>query len=98
MTKNDVEKLFVKVCINRSPAVNFRDGKKVPFLYRRDDLTEFAKQAFEEGKNFIYTEPVNPNKPYGPQRRCEPKYVYQLRNNLSEDQYKELIELVEKNC
>ena len=98
MTKNDVEKLFVKVCTNRSPAVDFKNGKRVPFLYRRNDLTEFAKQAFEEGKNYIYTEPVNPNNPYGPQRICEPKYVYKLRDNLSEEQYKELIESIKNNC
>lgn len=99
MTKNEIEDLFVKVCINSSPAVDYNeDGKKVPFLYRRDDLSRLAKEAFNEGKSVIYTEPVNPKHPYGPQRRCEPKYVYKLRSNLTEDQYKEIMEILKKNC
>lgn len=92
MDKATIESLFAKVCTNASPAVTFDGNKLVPFLYRRDDLTEFARQAFEEGETQIYTEPVNPNNPYGPQRRCKPKYVYKLKKPLTEEQYKQLIE------
>lgn len=98
MTKNEIENLFVKVCINSSPAIDYKNGEKVPFLYRREDLTRFAQEAFDEGQYYIYTEPVNPKNPYGPQRRCEPKYVYKLRTNLTEEQYKEIIEILERNC
>lgn len=58
------------------------DGKPVyvkenePAMYRRKDLYEFAKEAFEKGEDYFYYRPVNKDDPYGPLEKCDPEYAY----------------------
>ncbi len=49
---------------------------KRPFLYRRDDLSRWAKEAFERGEDYFYVKPVNPLDPNGRLELCEPTYRY----------------------
>lgn len=85
---DDLKKCFAKVSTNGCPAE--KDGK--PMLYRRDDLSQWAKEAFERGEKYFYAEPVNPDKPYGALRLSEPKYVYEFkrRSGLTEEEYAEI--------
>lgn len=61
------------------------DGE--PRLYRREDLTQWAKEAFKRRENFFYAEPVNPNHPYGRLRLTEPNYVYRLNKTLTKEEF-----------
>lgn len=79
----DLKKCFVPVCTNGYSAVD--DGE--PRLYRREDLTQWAKEAFKRGEKFFYAEPVNPNHPYGRLRLTEPNYVYRLNKTLTKEEF-----------
>lgn len=92
--------MFVKVCTNATRSYEFKEdenGKlqKVPMLYRRGDLTQWAEKAFHKGENYFYHEPVNSKEPYGAQRLCEPKFVYKLKNNLTEDEFLTFVHALE---
>ena len=82
-TKEDLKKCFRKKCVNAYSAED--DGK--PRLYRREDLTQWAKEACERGEKFFYAEPVNPNHPYGRLRLTEPSYVYRLNRALTKEEF-----------
>ena len=82
-TKEDLKKCFRKECVNAYSAEE--DGK--PRLYRREDLTQWAKEACERGEKFFYAEPVNPNHPYGRLRLTEPSYVYRLNRALTKEEF-----------
>ena len=72
---------FKKVATNSHPARNIdRDG---PMRYRRDDLSQWAKEAFDRGEYLFYTKPVDPNNPYGKLELSEPEYEYQLKRGLT---------------
>lgn len=64
-----------KVIENRYRAKE-RANSKQPMLYKRNDLYQWAKAAFERGEEFFYARPVDPNNPYGPLELCEPSYHY----------------------
>ena len=85
----DLERVFKKVCTNAYRAVDLYDSNK-SMLYRRDDLTRWAGEAFEKGEKWFYCEPVDKNEPCGALRLCEPKYVYQLKRDLTEEEFNEL--------
>lgn len=86
---------FNKVCINSARAFDFRlnNGKPemIPMSYRRTDLAEWAKEAFDKGETHFYYEPVNPDEPNGTLRQCGPKYIYRLKNVLDEKEYETLV-------
>ena len=86
----DAKDFFQKKCTNQMLATTVRDGKLVPMLYRRGDLTQWAKEAYERGEPYFYCEPVNPDKPNGELQLCEPKYIYVLKQGLSEEEFLEL--------
>ena len=79
----DLKKCFVPVCTNGYSAVD--DGE--PRQNRREDLTQWAKEAFKRGEKFFYAEPVNPNHPYGRLRLTEPNYVYRLNKTLTKEEF-----------
>lgn len=79
----DLKKCFVPVCTNAYSAVD----EDEPRLYRREDLTQWAKEAFKRGEKFFYAEPVNPNHPYGRLRLTEPNYVYRLNKTLTKEEF-----------
>ncbi len=91
--------LFKKCVVNRYKAVDERRNDYK--LYRRSDFTNWAKEAFENGEEYFYCRPVDPNDPYGEYELCEPEYRWFLkdRNGLSEDQYaKEIAKEPKKNA
>jgi PTH2 family peptidyl-tRNA hydrolase len=58
------------------------DGTPGPRLYRRDDLTDWATEAFEKGETLFYFRPTDPDNPYGKLELCEPTYHYQASVNF----------------
>lgn len=83
-TKEDLKKCFRKECVNAYSAEE--NGK--PRLYRREDLTQWAKEAFERGEKFFYAEPVNPKEPCGKLKLVKPRYVYTCSRALTEEEFK----------
>lgn len=82
----DLKKLFTKVYTNQYLA----DDNGKPMLYRRDDLSRWAKEAFERGEKFFYAEPVDKDFPYGKLQLTEPKVEYKLCRNLTPEEYEHL--------
>ena len=87
-TKEDLKKCFRKECVNAYSAED--DGK--PRLYRREDLTQWAKEAFERGENYFCAEPGDPKKPYGKLKLATPRYVYTCSRALSEEEFEAVFE------
>lgn len=79
---------------NRSYTYEEIDGKivKKPMLYRRDDLSQWAEEAFERGDDYFYTKPVNTLNPYGRLELCEPTYYYKCNLTFDQDLYEQWIE------
>lgn len=74
----------------------FEDGKvrfarNGPALYKRADLTEFARKAYEAGEDYFYYKPVDPNHIYGELELCDPEYDYVATLIFSEDIYRNWI-------
>ena len=82
-TKEDLKKCFRKECVNAYSAEE--DGK--PRLYRRNDLTVWAAEAFSHGEKYFYAEPINKKEPYGKLQLTEPKYVYVCNRQLAEEEF-----------
>lgn len=59
-----------------------------PAIFRRADLTEFARKAYEAGEDYFYYKPVDPNNRDGELVLCEPEYEYVATLNFGEDVYK----------
>lgn len=88
---------FKKICLNaRKSYGTDRNRQKKPALYKRDDLTRWAKQAFDRGEDYFYVEPVHPGEPFGSLRLCDPKYGYVLTDVLTEDEFRVLFQDGEK--
>lgn len=49
-------------------------GRHAP--YKRGDLWNWAKEAFERGEDYFHCRPVDPNNRYGPLELCEPNPQY----------------------
>lgn len=82
-TTGDLKKCFQKKCLNAYSAEE--DGH--PMLYRRNDLTQWAAEAFARGEQWFYAEPVNAAKPYGKLQLTEPKYAYVCHRQLTEEEF-----------
>lgn len=82
-TTGDLKKCFSKVCLNAYSA----EENGQPMLYRRNDLTRWAAEAFARGEKWFYAEPVNAAEPYGRLHLTEPKYVYVCSRQLSEEEF-----------
>ena len=72
-TLSDLQLLFNRYNVNISRRFDaVKNGE--PMLYRREDLTQWAKEAFERGEKYFYCKPVDEKNPYGPLVLCEPEY------------------------
>ena len=98
MDKQDLMTAFCKVCVNRYSAIDHAHGGG-PMLYRRHDLYQWSKEAYERGEECFYCEPADPNDRfgYGKLRLCEPKYTYQLRRDLTPEEFELLFDLNKNN-
>lgn len=88
---------------DRHPSKEWRkdvDGKIYvrPFLYRRKDLTDWAKEAFEREEPFFYTKPVDPTNPYGKLELCDPTYTYKSTVKMDPDLYEQWINGIFTKC
>ncbi len=83
-------------CTNCYPACEQKPGskEKQAKLYRRNDLTQFAKEAFENGESVFYAEPADPNRPYGPLKLCKPQRVYTCNVTVTQEQYEKLLQVL----
>ena len=61
--------------------------KDEPAMFRRGDLSEWAEQAFKDGKDVFYTKPIDPSNPYGVLELCEPEYEYRTNFKIDSDIY-----------
>lgn len=62
-------------------------GLPVARLYKRDDLSQMAKKAFERGESYFYAKPVDENNPYGELILCEPSVQYHCDMLIDNDLY-----------
>lgn len=85
-TISDLQLLFSSYCVNISRRFDAVENGE-PMLYRREDLTQWAKEAFERGEKYFYCEPVDEKNPYGPLVLCKPEYKYRLLRALTEEEY-----------
>ena len=56
-------------------------------FYKRADLTQWAKEAFERNKGFFYTRPKDETDRYGELELCEPEYEYTAELFFEKDLY-----------
>ena len=61
---------------NRYPAWEDAE-KKIPQLYKRNDLYQWAEEARKNGEMYFYAKPEDPKNPYGKLVKCEPDYHYE---------------------
>lgn len=87
--KDDIKAKFVKVCTN-AHSCRDKDGNIV--AYKREDYSKWSKEFYEKGENYFYTESVDPKKPFGAKRLCDPKYEWRLVEALTEEEYRRLFD------
>lgn len=69
---------ITKVVLNAYNAVQFKNGKPEPMEYRREDLTRWANDAFQNDEFYFFADPIDPNNPCGILKRCEPRTAYRI--------------------
>ena len=85
-----ISSLFEKRVINQYNAVDY--SRNDYMLYRRQDFTNWAKEAFDRGEEYFYCKPVNPDDPTGEYELCEPEYRWFIKDpkGLTEEEYRKL--------
>ena len=78
----------IKRCINSYRAIKDNGDMQ---SYRRKDLYEWSKEAYEKGEKYFYAEPVDPENLYGELRLCEPEYVYEGELTIDNDIFEQYI-------
>lgn len=73
-----------KTVVNKYPTTD------TPYRYRHPDIYNIAMDAHQEGREYFYCKPLDPEKPYGKYIECEPIYVYKCNIELSEEEYENL--------
>ena len=100
MIIEDIEALFVKICTNELPAIDVlyfkKTGQKRPMVYRREDLTQWAKEAFDRGETTFHAQAVPNGRANGPMELAEPAYQYALIRNLTPEEYNFLFQKGDK--
>lgn len=74
-------------------AYRAKDYKRNNFyLYRRNDLSTWSKEAYDRGEEFFYCRPVNPDDPTGALELCEPEYRWFIKDpkGLTEEEYQNI--------
>lgn len=60
-----------------------------PMLYRRKDLTLWAREAYDRGETKFYVRPVDQSEPYGELELCEPDFRYSTKISFDVDLYEQ---------
>lgn len=80
----------------RCPSWEYKkDGNsyvKKPMLYRREDLTQWAKEAFEKDEPYFYYKPVDSQNPCGRLMLCTPTHKYISRLEFDTELYEQWID------
>jgi len=74
-------------------AYKAKDYKRNNFyLYRRNDLSTWSKEAYDRGEEFFYCRPVDPDDPTGALELCEPEYRWFIKDpkGLTEEEYQNI--------
>ena len=62
-----------------------------PALYKRNDLTKWAREAFSNGEPYFFTRPINPaENPYNIEL-CAPEYEYSAKLTFNEEVFENWI-------
>lgn len=62
-------------------------GLPVAKLYKRNDLSQMAEQAFKRGEMYFYAKPVDEKNPYGELMPCDPSVQYRCEMMIDNDLY-----------
>ena len=74
---------------HKYPAIDVsRDGNR-PAMYKRKDLHEWSREAFERGETCFYAKPVDESNPYGALELCEPTHEYHVEMDIDAALYEE---------
>lgn len=76
---SDFGKCFSRICVNAYPSAA---------RYRRGDFVKWAKEASERGDTFFFADPDNKDDSNDTYHLAEPRYVYRLKRDLSEEEFK----------
>lgn len=90
---SDLQSLFKKQVANKHIST-CPYGRPQPYL--KPNMTELAEQAYKRKEEYFYCEPVDPDNPNGPQKLSEPKYEYGLERSLTEEEYNNVFQNIEK--
>ena len=90
---SDLQSLFKKQVSNKHISTCPYGG---PQPYLKPNMTELAEQAYKRKEEYFYCEPVDPDNPNGPQKPSEPKYEYDLERPLTEEEYNNFFQNIEK--
>jgi hypothetical protein len=83
MTKEEIRKKFIRCVVNEHITINRE--KNIRQYYRRPDLDKWSEEFYNKGIKYFYTEPVDPNKPYGKLKLSERKVEYKA--TLTEEEF-----------
>ena len=86
MTK--LEEYFIKHL--KKIVINKYQTTDTPYMYRHPDIYNIAMKAEQEGREYFYCKPLDPENPFGKYIECEPIYVYKCDIKLSEEEYENL--------
>ena len=97
--QNTVQKLFKEYNILPSCSINYETGESSVQLYKRTDLMNYSKTAYEKGQKFFYTKLKDKNNPYGeiiniPKEELQ--YYYSTQFELDSDIYLNWINDIQK--
>ena len=73
------------VLIGCYPAID--KHTKGVMLYKRNDLSNWAQEAFNRGEDCFYARPVNPANPYGELELCAPDYKFHCEMDIDKELY-----------
>lgn len=90
---SELKTLFKKQIANRYVSTCPYGG---PQPYLKPNMTELAAQAYKRKEEYFYCEPVDPDNPHGPQKLSEPKYEYDLKRPLTEEEYNNIFPELKK--
>lgn len=97
--QNTVQKLFKEYNILPSCSINYETGESSVQLYKRTDLMNYSKTAYEKGQKFFYTKLKDKNNPYGeiiniPKEELQ--YYYSTQFELDSDIYLNWVNDIQK--
>ena len=86
---NLIRKNITKKCINDFPTKTLFWDR---WFYERDDINQFCKEAYENGEDVFYLEPVDISNPNGELKLGKARYEYKCKlEDINPDIYEQYI-------